>query len=141
VTDNRSRQLLRVDPIDPSWVALLWIPSERHPPSPDVLAAFRRQASAARAAQEHAAAGRFAEAMAENSTLVEDILGYDYRALRETLVAGGAIACGVSGMGPTLAAIAPRGTAHDLTRHLPAQGGERRIVDFVRPPAVKEASP
>ncbi|MGA8511750.1 MAG: shikimate kinase [Thermoplasmata archaeon] len=139
VTNNATRQIVRVDSIDPNWVALLWIPSEAHPPSPELHGEFRRHASSAGAAVEHATSGKYAEAMAENSALVEQILGYNYRALRETLVASGAIASGVSGMGPTLASIVPRATASDLAELLPTQGGERRIVPFVQPSRWEEA--
>ncbi|MFZ1023133.1 MAG: shikimate kinase [Thermoplasmata archaeon] len=139
VTDNRTRQIVRTDLLDPRWVVLLWIPSETHRPSPDLLPEFRRQAGAAGAAVENATSGRFAEAMAENTALVEQILGYEYRALRAALLAGGAIACGVSGMGPSLAAIASRATALDLARQLPATGGEHRIVAFVQPPSLEAA--
>jgi shikimate kinase len=132
VTNNQTRQVARIDEVDSRWVAILWIPAEAHPPSPELLAKFQRRAHAGRKASECATAGKFGEAMAENTALVERVMGYHYRPLRKRLLANGAIACGVSGMGPCLAAIATKEQAPEIARQLPPHGGDQRVVPFAR---------
>jgi len=132
VTDNLHDELLRRTEIDPSWGVVLYIPLRPHPPSPELRDSFRTS----RAQGEHAARaaldGNWPLAMRLNTELVERTMGYSYQPLRERLLREGAVACGVSGLGPTLAAIAPTGKLPQLLRELPQDDAERMLVPFVR---------
>ena len=140
VTDNVNLATIRTDELDAGWQAVLWIPRGEHAPSPEWAGRFRDVANEARSAADAARAGAYLVAMNRNTELVERVIGYDYRALREELRRKGAIGSGVSGLGPTLAAIAdakslaavrralPRGTAQVLTT-----GFRAPLADGVRP--------
>jgi shikimate kinase len=128
ITDNREEVILRSAPVDPALRVALLIPPTAHTPSPAWKSAFERRAAESRAALEHAVGGRWGLACEANSALVEEVMGYDYRALRARLLERGAIACGVSGLGPTLAALVDRQYADEVFAELPPDLGERRLV-------------
>ena len=135
VADTRDRRMLRHDAADADWSAVLWVPRDPHRPSPEWSEAFRAKAGAARAATEAAQSGRYLVAMDRNTELVEQVMGYSYRPLRHELRRQGALASGVSGMGPTLAAVAPRGNRSKVSRAMPVGLGDILSVEFVPPGA------
>ncbi len=141
VTDNRRDELVRADPVDADWVALLYVPSDPHRPSSEWKEAFHAVASEAEAIAEHARRGDYLAAMEANSDLVERVVGYHYRHLRETLRSAGALATGVSGMGPTLAAIVPRDRVDAAIAALPDDRAERFSVAFLRHEPLAEDRP
>jgi shikimate kinase len=120
VTDNRSDRVLLRAPVDPDWVAVVHIPAGNHRPSPDLRERFQRHAGEGSVAADAALRGDWAEAMRQNSTLVERVMGYDYASLRQQLAAAGAISAGVSGMGPSLVALAPKSRAPEVLAVMPA---------------------
>lgn len=132
VTDNRQDAVLRRSEVDPTWGVLLYIPPEPHPPSPTLTSAFERERSAGERAARAVLEGDWATAMRINSEIVERTMHYPYRSLRERLEGHGAVASGVSGLGPTLATIAPTSHLSELSELLPRDRGERRLVPFVR---------
>lgn len=138
VTDNRADVELRRFPIDPGCGVVLWIPARRHPPSPAVRRRFRQDHALAQRAVDLALDRDWARAMTANSQLVERAMGYRYERLRATLTGAGAVAAGVSGLGPTLAAVAPVGRLPHLLRALP-RPGRRRVVRFL--PATRRRAP
>lgn len=111
VTDNAARRRLRTDPVSDSWSVVLAIPGGEHRRSTEYRSAFQAAAARAGAAESAVRAGEFWEAMRRNSELVEELMGYDYAELRGRLASAGALAVGVSGMGPALAAVVPREAA------------------------------
>jgi shikimate kinase len=123
-TDNANRTSLRTAPFDYDLRVVLWFPSGSHPPSAALHDRFRTEVAAGRVVVEAARAGRWAEAMALNTELVERVMGYDYRAIRTELSRLGAVMCGVSGMGPALAALVPPSAAHAVGAHLASGLGE-----------------
>jgi shikimate kinase len=131
VTRNGPDQVLRAETVDPTWRVVLWVPEGAHVPSPEWLDAFRTRSGEGRAAAERAQAGDYPGAMQRNTELVEQVVGYDYRAIRARLAERGALASGVSGMGPTLAAIAPADRLGSVARALPRDSGRVVAVDFV----------
>lgn len=134
VTDNRTdRCLRRFDP-GPDLAAVLWIPARRHPPSPAVVSRFRRRARLARRAVDAATDGDWRSAMLANSELVESVMGYRYGALRDAALRAGALAAGVSGLGPTFAAVVPAARSRVVLRALPPGSGVRRTVPLFRAP-------
>jgi shikimate kinase len=132
VTDNGRDSVLRRSDIDPAWGVLLYIPPDPHPPSPGLVQAFSRERDAGERAGRAALDGDWATAMRINTELVERTMNYSYRSLRERLVRRGAIASGVSGLGPTLAVIAPTARLPDLAELLPKDRAEKRLVPFCR---------
>lgn len=132
VTDNGSdRCLRRFDP-GTGLSVVLWVPDRPHPLSPRVVGRFRRTPGLARRAADAALDGDWAAAMAANSIVVERAMGYRYEPLREAVLRQGAIASGVSGLGPAFAAVAPAARATRVLRALPAGRGVRRSVRLYR---------
>jgi shikimate kinase len=128
VTDNLRDQLLRTGTVDSDVVAGLWIPATTHAPSPNWLETFRAEASEGQLAVNAALAGDWWAAMERNSRLVERIMGYSYGELRSRASVEGALGSGVSGLGPTFAALGTQATVERTLEALPALGGERRVV-------------
>ncbi len=130
LTDNRSQQVLRRSSPDVALRVVLWIPRSRHLPSTGWNDAFVQHAAEGRAAVAAALAGRFDEAMTRNTELVERVVGYEYRPLREELRRQGAAASGVSGMGPTLATLVRPDRVPAVSAALPREGAEILTVYF-----------
>ncbi|HEV2165581.1 MAG TPA: shikimate kinase [Thermoplasmata archaeon] len=132
VADTTEHRLLRHDAPAPEWTAVLWVPRETHRPAPEWFEAFRERAGAGRGAADAARLGRYLVALDRNTELVEEVMGYDYRPLRLELRRQGALAAGVSGLGPTLAAIVPSGSRSKVNRAMPVGRGEVLAVDLVQ---------
>ena len=132
VTDNRTDRCLRRFDVDAGLGVVLWIPPGRHPPSPSVQRAFARRQAIARRAVAAALDGGWVEAMRRNSSLVEAVLRYRYDALHRAAAGAGAVASGVTGLGPTFAAIAPLGRLGRVARALPTSVGRRATVRLLR---------
>jgi shikimate kinase len=116
VTENAVHRVLAREPWPHGWAVVLRVPRETHPPSTDLAAAFARPDADGKAAADAARRGRYADAMRRNTRSVERALGYDFEALRARLAAAGAIASGVSGMGPAVAALVPVGRGRAVAR-------------------------
>jgi shikimate kinase len=130
LTDNTRRMVLRSPPFTLDLRVVLWIPAESHVPSTAWQSRFRAEAEAGRGAVEAVRAGRWVEAMTLNTELVERVMGYDYAKLRAELAAHGATMCGVTGMGPTLAVLAPEANLDQVAACLPSDRGEIRRVNL-----------
>ena len=130
VTDNLRGTLVREGEVDPDLEVALWIPPDSHRPSPEWSTAFRARTEEGSRAVAAAKEGAWWVAMERNTELVESVVGYDYARLRAELRNEGAIACGVSGLGPTLAAVAPRRRIEQVLDGLPADSGVRLRVPF-----------
>ena len=128
VTDNRRDTELRRLDIGGDLAVALWIPARRHPPSPKVLRRFQRDLSLARRAADAALAGDWVAAMAANTALVESAMEYRYGPIHAAVDRAGATAAGVSGLGPTFAAVAPVSQIGRVLRALPRGSGRRRTV-------------
>jgi shikimate kinase len=142
VTENGPRRRIRTDALDPSWQVILWIPHHTHLPSPVYRDRFRELAAEGRAAEEAARRGDALGAMAANTEIVERAVGYSYHELREEVERRGALAAGVSGLGPALAVITPPERISVILRCLPPGEGEVLVTRFAGPtaPAMAEAS-
>lgn len=134
VTDNRLRRLLRTDPIHPDWQVLLWVPNSEHRPSPELVSAFLPEVAEGMEAVRLAEEGHSLEALALNTALVERVLGYPYALLRRRLVDAGARACGVSGLGPTLAVIVSGSKIDSARAVLSLEPGRLLQTSFRREP-------
>ena len=134
VTDNRALRVLRAGASSLEGRVLLWTPPDgTHRPSPEYEARFQSREAEIGPAVAAALAGRFLEAMETNGRLVEEVLGYDYDSLRKSAHELGAAACGVTGMGPTLAVVSPPAAAGNLRRLLRGRGGTVRSTRFLPP--------
>lgn len=131
VTDNRHDRELRRFAVEPDLAVALWMPDRRHPRSPPLRQRFRRDPALARRAVDAVLAGDWACAMETNSALVEGAMGYRYARLHDVATRAGAVAAGVSGMGPTFAVVAPTGRMRAVLASLPRQGTRRVVRLFV----------
>ncbi len=128
VCDNRTDRLLRRFELGPGLGVALWIPASRHPPSRGFLGRFRRHRRLAQRAVDAALDGDWGRAMAANTAVVEGVMGYRYGHLHAAAREAGAIASGVSGLGPTLAAVAPVRRLRRVLSALPRNTGARNAV-------------
>ncbi|HTP53919.1 MAG TPA: shikimate kinase [Thermoplasmata archaeon] len=131
LTDNSEDALLARFPIDRGLSVALWIPPGTHPAAPGSRLRFRSSPAESHAPVAAARAGRLWDAMELNSGLVEEAMDYPYRDLRRAMREAGAVASGVSGLGPSFAAVAPRGRIPSLLDLLGRRPGTVRSVDFV----------
>lgn len=141
VTDNARGELLRHDAIDPDWGVALYVPARPHPPSPTVHVAFGSERASGERSASAALEGDWARAMELNTELVERTMGYAYRELRARLTSRGAVASGVSGLGPALAAIAPVDRLTAVLREFPEDDAQRFVVRFTCPGGSTGESP
>jgi shikimate kinase len=132
LAENLAYRAVSWGPVPEEWVAVLWVPPGRHAPSPEIATAFAGASSEGEGAFAAARSGDIPGAMARNSRAVERALGLDYERLRRASRAAGAIAGGISGMGPAFAALAPRTEVARVAAALPSEEGEVRTVP-VRP--------
>lgn len=130
VTDNTQETLLGRFEVNPEHGVALYVPARPHPPTPSLVEAFGPERARAEGAVRAALEGDWAKAMELNTELVERVMGYPYRRLRGRLQDHGAVASGVSGVGPTLAAIAPRAKLGEVRDALPSDGAQRLVVSF-----------
>jgi len=133
VTDNLRNELLRRTDVDPDWGVVLYVPSRTHPPAPDLMPLFSKERRFGERSARAAMDGDWARAMEINTALVERAMGYSYQDLRDRLRSLGAIASGVCGLGPALAAIGPTERLPTLLDALPADGSQRLLTRFSRP--------
>jgi shikimate kinase len=138
VTDNARGELLRTIPLEEALGVAVYVPPQTHPPSPGMKGDFEKEAVASSRAVRAAIDGDWKAAMEQNTLLVERVMGYDYAAARESLRDSGAVAVGVSGLGPTLAAVAPSARLRDVAKRLPGTSGEHRVLGLSRMRAIPE---
>jgi shikimate kinase len=120
VTENRADRVLTRLPTPSNLGVVLWIPPGEHPPSSELLGRF--VGSRSDAPGDLVLAGRWEEAMEENSRHVEEALGYPPTP-REELHRLGAAAVGISGCGPAVAAVAPVASLPGIARALARRPG------------------
>ncbi len=132
VTNNTTMTPLRSWPAPEDLEVVLWVPARTHRPSPELRPRFRERRAEAQPAVDAALGGEWARAMDLNSALVESVMGYAYEGLRTTMAGAGAIASGVSGMGPAFAVIAPSDRLGSVLRALPAGTGQVIVTRFTR---------
>lgn len=130
VTENATRRRVRADAVGEGWRVLLAVPPSEHRPSPEFRGAFLAMAPQAAIAESAARGGDFWTAMRENTALVERAMRYEYGAVRRELDEARAIAAGVSGMGPALAAVVLPANEAAARRILAALGGPVHAVAF-----------
>lgn len=136
VTDNSRGELLRILPLDPDLRIAIYVPPGSHPRSPELKSRFEAEAVASSRAVRSAIEGDWTAAMRQNSELVERVMGYEYARAHAELRDAGAVASGVSGLGPALSAVARHDRAEAVARSLPGSPAEHRVVSFSRSAAI-----
>ncbi|MGD0588188.1 MAG: shikimate kinase [Thermoplasmata archaeon] len=132
LTDNARGEIRGRAEVEPTWGVVLYVPAHAHPPSPNLLSAFSEEHAAGELVSRAANGGDWFTAMRLNTQLVERAMGYSYEGIRDRLRSHGALASGVSGLGPTLAAIAPTDRLAELIRALPSDDARKIVVPFTR---------
>jgi shikimate kinase len=134
VTDNLDTRRLHESSAPTGVEVVLWVPRHAHGPSPLYRAQFRALAGSADRARLAALRGDWPEAMSRNSELVERAMGYDYESVRTAATKAGALATGVSGMGPAIALVAEPDRLGAVLGTLPKGGGQVIVTRFLRLP-------
>jgi len=130
LTDNRTSTVIAEHPTPSSWTTVVYLPPGVHTPSPHWKSRFEAVAEQGRAIVDAARAHQYPEAMERNSALVESVMGYDFAQLRTRMKSAGAVAVGVSGLGPALAALVPRDREAAVVASLPVGVGEHFTAEF-----------
>ncbi|MGA9839589.1 MAG: shikimate kinase [Thermoplasmata archaeon] len=141
VTDNTKGELIASFALPADLEVALLVPRATHRPSSEWAGVFRAERAAGEVPVGVALRGDWAAAMNANTELVERVMRYDYSALRSTLLRNGALASGVSGMGPALATVAARSRLDGLIESIPEMLGERRRVRLSSGPRIPTESP
>jgi shikimate kinase len=131
VTENSSRTVLRQAPAPAEWAVILWTGSGVHAPSPEWSDRFQSAAVQGEVAVEAARRGEWIAAMDANTRIVESLTGYHLTQWRDQLRRLGALTSGVSGLGPALATIVPRGSLESVARAHPAGRTAVQLHQFV----------
>ncbi len=134
VTDNRQDRWLLTHPVPPDWGAVVFVPDRAHPPSPTAVARFAGLRSSAQPVERMVLEGHLAPALDANGLLVESAMGYDFTEIRAAMGRAGAIAAGVSGMGPALVAVGPPDRLPSIGAVLPAEGRQFSVGRLGRGP-------
>ena len=140
VTDNPTRQVRLHEDLPAEWSVLVWPGTGTHLPSVTWRDRFRAAAAPAAAAVFAAERREWVTALETNSHLVESVVGYDFREVREKLRSRGAVGSGVSGLGPAFATIVPRDRLEEIRRAHPAGADAVLSMAFV-PRANRETVP
>ncbi len=134
VTDNRQDRWLGTHPVPEEWGAVVFAADRPHPPSPALADRFARFRSRAAPAERMARDGDLIGALNANGELVESVMGYDYGTIRAALRDAGAVAAGVSGLGPALVAVGPRARLPAMREVLPSPGRQYAFPRLGRGP-------
>lgn len=132
LTDNRRDLAVASAEWDEELRAILLVPPQSHPPSPQLAARFAEFHDESVRAFEEARAGQFHEAMARNSRLVEAAMGYRVGKLRTELLKLGARSVCVSGMGPGLVALGAPAAERAISERLAHEPGSVLVTGLRR---------
>ena len=137
MTDNRVDRVVARTAAPKGWKVVVWIPPGTHLPSPDLADRFSTREIRERLSEafELLRAGDLAAAVRVNSDAVEGALGLDYSVRRRAALEQGAVAVGVSGLGPALAAFSTEPNAHGVASAFDGLPGRVRTVDLSEGPA------
>lgn len=124
ITDNKTRKILKRTRVNPErYRVLLQIPpTKRYTVNTDV-GRLKAVANEVKAVHKIALSGDYFIAMTLNGLLHSAALGYDPKVSTDAL-ANGAIACGLSGKGPSVAAVVPTEKVDEIRRAWGAYEGE-----------------
>jgi shikimate kinase len=131
VTDNKTRTVLAHAELPRDWAVVLWPGRGVHTPSVQWHERFLAASSSAGAAVDAVHRSDWLAAIEANSRLVESILAYDLAGWRERLRSLGALASGVSGLGPAFVTIVPAARRDAIRAAHPAGADAVQLREFV----------
>ena len=123
VTDNVARKVKRRFRVDGDYAVLFYVPSSKTYTAQSDVEKMRIMAPLVNVAYREALLGRYWSAMTFNGIIYSMALGYDIKVAVDA-VAAGAIAAGVSGKGPAIAAVVREDSIADVKEAWNAFEGE-----------------
>ena len=122
VTDNRERKILRHIRIEERHPVLIYVPPEKAYTVKSNVGRMKLIADEVKALHKMAYSGDYWSAMTLNGIIYSAVLGYDAEAAIDALAAG-ALAAGLSGTGPAVAAVVPEGKVEEVKKAWRKYGG------------------
>jgi len=107
ITNNYKRKILKQFHLDEKYPVLIYVPSKKAYTAKSNIEKMRLIAKEVKALHRLALLGNYWPAMTLNGLLYSTILGYNTRTAMDALAAG-ALAAGLSGTGPAVAAVVPQ---------------------------------
>ncbi|MEM2320554.1 MAG: shikimate kinase [Candidatus Bathyarchaeia archaeon] len=123
ITDNIERKILRIFQPEEDYAVLIHVPPKKAYTAESDVNRMRTIAHEIRALHRMALSGDYWRAMTLNGLAYSAVLGYDPSIAIDAL-ANGAIAAGLSGKGPAVAAVVPRDRVDDVRSIWGKYGGE-----------------
>ena len=122
ITDNRERKILKRIGIEEHYPVLIYVPPKKAYTAKSNVEKMKLIANEVKALHKMAYLGDYWSAMTLNGIVYSTILGYDAEIAIEALAAG-ALAAGLSGTGPAVAAVVPGGEVEEVKEAWRKYGG------------------
>ena len=122
VTDNRERRILKHIRIEERHPVLIYVPPEKAYTAKSNVERMKLIADEVKALHKMAYSGDYWSAMTLNGIIYSAVLGYDAETAIDALAAG-ALAAGLSGTGPAVAAVVPEGKVEEVKKAWRKYGG------------------
>jgi len=106
LTDNHRRKILKRVQIEEDYPVLIYVPHEKAYTAKSNVERMKLIANQVKALHKMASSGDYWSAMTLNGIIYSTVLGYDTKVAIDALAAG-ALAAGLSGTGPAVAAVVP----------------------------------
>jgi shikimate kinase len=123
VTDNYKRKVLKRFPLSENHSVLIYVPSEKAYTAKSNVEKMKLIGKEVKALHRLTLLGDYWPAMTLNGLIYSMALGYDTRVAMDALAAG-ALASGLSGTGPAVAAVVPQGKVDGVRVAWEGYGGE-----------------
>jgi len=122
MTDNHERKILRHIQIEEHHPVLIYVPPEKAYTAKSNVERMKLIADEVKALHQMAYSGDYWPAMTLNGIIYSTVLGYDAEVAIEALAAG-ALAAGLSGTGPAVAAVVPEEKVEEVKKAWRKHGG------------------
>jgi shikimate kinase len=123
LTDNYERKIVKQFEMDREYSVLIFVPAEKAYTAKSDVERMRLIANEVKGLHRMAAQGDYWSAMTLNGLVYSAALGHDSKIAMDALVSG-AIAAGLSGTGPAVAAVVPQGRVSSVKAGWEAHGGQ-----------------
>lgn len=122
ITDNRERKILKIIQMEEQYPVLIHVPPKKAYTAESNVKRMKLIANEVKALHKMAYLGDFWPAMTLNGMIYSEVLGYDVKIVIEALAAG-ALAAGLSGTGPAVAAVVPEKKVDEVKESWKKYGG------------------
>jgi len=122
ITDNHERKILKHIQIEEHHPVLIYVPPKKAYTAKSNVEKMKLIANEVRALHKMAYSGDYWSAMTLNGIIYSAVLGYDAEVAIEALAAG-ALAAGLSGTGPAVAAVVPEKKVEEVKKSWSKYGG------------------